>query len=160
MKCVKTIFRAILFYAPNWSDEWTSYGCFSGFLCPLNCSEEKFKCLGGFLGAFRSDFRQHCALVMVFKVLVLYLVVIRATGIRIFNLWNCFLICLVAVALLPNVVDSSQQPCHHGDPHITDPSSHQASTNHSSDSAHKINSTNKSRDSPGTNYLLKAQELR
>ena len=27
-----------------------------GLLCPLSYSEEKFECLGGFLGAFRSDF--------------------------------------------------------------------------------------------------------
>ena len=32
--------------------------CFSGFLGPLGCSEKKFKCLGGFLGAFRSEFRR------------------------------------------------------------------------------------------------------
>ena len=64
MKCVKTIFKDILFYAPNWSDEQeTSYGCFSGFLGPLGCSKEKFKCLGGFLGAFRSVNKiQSCAL--------------------------------------------------------------------------------------------------
>ena len=35
-KCVKIIFRNILFHVPNWSDEQgTSYGGFSGFLCPL-----------------------------------------------------------------------------------------------------------------------------
>ena len=38
-------------------EQGTSYGRFSAFLCPLDCLEEKFKCLGGFLGAFRSDFR-------------------------------------------------------------------------------------------------------
>ena len=59
MKCVKTIFEDILFYAPNLSDEQgASYGRFSGLLCPLSYSEEKFECLGGFLGAFRSDFRR------------------------------------------------------------------------------------------------------
>ena len=30
----------------------------SGFLGPLGYLEEKFKCLGGFLGAFRGDFRR------------------------------------------------------------------------------------------------------
>ena len=72
----------ILFYAQNWSDEQaTSYSRFNAFLCPLGCSEEKFECLG----AFRSDFIrrfikkcffvdkiQRCALVTVFRVLVLY----------------------------------------------------------------------------------------
>ena len=86
MKCVKSIFKDILFFAPNGSDEQgTSYGRFSGFLGPLGCSEEKFKCLGGFLESFRCDFRcksmkiycfvtkiQHCALMTVFRVLVLY----------------------------------------------------------------------------------------
>ena len=59
-----------------------SYGRFSGFLGPLGCSEEKFKCLGGFLGAFQSDFIhesikilfakiQSCGLMTVFRVLVL-----------------------------------------------------------------------------------------
>ena len=33
MKCVKNIFKDILFYAPNWSDEQgASYGRFNGFL--------------------------------------------------------------------------------------------------------------------------------
>ena len=59
MTCVKTNFRDILFYAPNRYDEQgASYGRFSGFLGPLGCSEEKFKCLRGFLGALRSDFRR------------------------------------------------------------------------------------------------------
>ena len=35
MKCVKTIFKDILFYAPNWSDgQEASYGHFSGFSSP------------------------------------------------------------------------------------------------------------------------------
>ena len=47
MKCIKTILN-YLSYALNWCDEQgTSYGRFNGFLGPLGCSEEKFKCLGG-----------------------------------------------------------------------------------------------------------------
>ena len=83
MKCVKTILKDISFYSPNLSDEQgTSYGCFSGFLGPLGCSEEKFKCLGGplevilkinLLKFWFANEIQHCALVTVFKVLVLYI---------------------------------------------------------------------------------------
>ena len=81
----KKKFKVISFDAPNWSDEQgVSNGRFSGLLCPLGCSEEKFECPRGFLRAFRSDCRrkfikkkfveeiQRCALVTVFRVLILY----------------------------------------------------------------------------------------
>ena len=51
MKCVKTIFKDILLYAPNWSDEQgTSYGCFSGFLSHKIEIWRKINILGTSLG--------------------------------------------------------------------------------------------------------------
>ena len=48
--CVKIIFKDILYYELNWSDEQGGgYGRFSGLLCPLSFLKEKFECLGGLL---------------------------------------------------------------------------------------------------------------
>ena len=57
MKCVKTIFKDILLYAPNWSDEQgNSYGCFSGFFVTQNWDFKKKNILGTCLGKLRTTY--------------------------------------------------------------------------------------------------------